>query len=412
MSEIGKAAVTAAVSGAGAAEATATAATLRDLLPPDLLSLISVSFIRSHLLYEEFVDRLVVRVARETGLEAATREPASAQEVVARLGLEARHALVPLDWVLRRLTARGMLEDTGAVGADRRFRSRGAWPAPDPVPVREEQRRHDPACLPSYALAETVAQDYPAFLRGETAGEEVLFSPRRFRLWIDYFSNANGLYAVSNHVGAVAVAAWSRRVGGVILELGGGLGSGALAVLDRLEAAGRLGEIGEYRFTELVPAFLRRGQASLQVRYENPAWLRFGALDMNRPFAEQGVRPGTLAVVYAVNALHVAHDLDFTLGEVLHALEPAGQLIVSECVRPHTRQTIYAEFIFNLMETFRAPRLHPVRRPAGGFLTAEQWRSAIEAAGFADVRFLPDILRVRERVPDFYAAAIGATRPA
>ena len=397
---------------AGAAEATAAAVTLRELLSPELLPLMSVSFIRSHLLYEEFVDRLVLRVGGETGLEAATREPASAQEVVARLGLEARRARVPLDWILRRLAAKGTLEETGAVGADRRFRSRGAWPAPDPALVREEQRRHDPACLPSYMLAEAVAQDYPAFLRGEAVGEEVLFSPRRLRLWIDYFSNANALYAISNYVGAVAVAAWLPRAGGVILEVGGGLASGALAVLDRLEAAGRLGEIGEYRFTELVPAFLRRGQQTLQARYANPVWLRFGALDMNRPFAEQGVRPASVSVVYAVNALHVAHDFDFTLGEVIRALEPGGRLIVSECVRPHAWQTIYAEFIFNLMETFRAPRLHPVYRPAGGFLTAEQWRGAIEAAGFADVRFLPDILRVRERVPDFYVAAIGATRPA
>ena len=132
---------------------------------------------------------------------------------------------------------------------------------------------------------------------------------------------------------------------------------------------------------------------------------------MNRPFAEQGVRPSSLSMVYAVNALHVAHDLGFTLGEVRCALEPGGQLIASECVRPHPWQTIYAEFIFNLMETFRAPRLHPVYRPAGGFLTAEQWRGAIEAAGFGDVRFLPDILRIREEVPDFFAAAIGATRP-
>ena len=403
--------MTAAVSGVKAAEATAAAETLRGLLPPDLLPLISASFVRSHLLFEEFVDRLVLRVARETGLEAATREPASTPEVVARLGLEARRALVPLDWILRRLAERGTLEEASAGGADRRFRSRGAWPQPDPAQMREEQQRHDPACLPSYTLAETVAQDYPAFLRGETAGEEVLFSARRLRLWIDYFSNANCLYAISNHVGAVAVAAWLRRASGVILEVGGGLGSGALAVLDRLEAAGRLGEIGEYRFTELVPAFLRRGQASLQMRHANPAWLRFGTLDMNCPFAEQGVRPASLSVIYAVNALHVAHDLDFTLGEVLRALEPGGQLIVSECVRPHAWQTIYAEFIFNLMETFRAPRLHPVHRPAGGFLTAEQWRGVIEAEGFADVRFLPDILRVRERVPDFYVAAIGATRP-
>jgi SAM-dependent methyltransferase len=398
-------------SGATAADATAAAAALRELLPSALQTLISASFIRSHLLYEEFVDRLVLRVARETGLEAATREPASAQEVVAGLALEARRALVPLDWILRRLAARGTLEEVGAPGGDRRFRSHTTWPAPDPEPVREVQRRHDPSWLPSYTLAETVAQDYPAFLRGEAAGEEVLFSPRRLRLWVDYFSNDNGLYAISNHVGAVAVAEWLPRTGGVILEVGGGLGSGALALLDRLEAAGRLGEIREYRFTELVPAFLRRGQQTLQGRYRDPSWLQFVVLDMNRPFAEQGVRPSSLSMVYAVNALHVAHDLGFTLGEVRCALEPGGQLIASECVRPHSGQTIYAEFVFNLMETFRAPRLHPVYRPAGGFLTAEEWHGAIEAAGFADVRFLPDILRIREDVPDFFAAAIGATRP-
>ena len=67
------------------------------------------------------------------------------------------------------------------------------------------QQAEDPAWLPSYALAETVAQDYPAFLRGQRAGEDVLFSPARLRLWVEFFSNANTLYAVNNTVGAVAV---------------------------------------------------------------------------------------------------------------------------------------------------------------------------------------------------------------
>ncbi|HET7876436.1 MAG TPA: hypothetical protein VFN71_13030, partial [Methylomirabilota bacterium] len=146
-------------------------------------------------------------------------------------------------------------------------------------------------------------------------------------------------------------------------------------------------------------------------RYSAAPRLTFAALDMNRPFAAQGVAPGSLSVVYAVNTLHVAHDLDFTLGEVLHALEPGGRLIVSECVRPRPRQPIYAEFVFNLMETFRSPRLHPLYRPSGGFLTPEQWKAAFEAAGFVETRFLPDILRVREQVPDFSVAAVGATRP-
>ncbi len=398
-----------AAAGFGHAEAAAAAASLGRVLPPGLLPFFDASFIRSHLLYDEFVYRLVLRVAREAGLEAALREPGSAEQIAARAKLEAGRALVPLGWILRRLAARGALEMLGGE-ATRRFRARGPLPALDPAPIREEQLRHDPSWLPSYVVAETVAQDYPAFLRGEVTGEEVLFSPRRLRLWVDYFSNANGLYALNNRVGAVAFEQWLPRDGGVVLELGGGLGSAALAVLERLETAGRFGAIKEYRFTELVPAFLRRGQQTLQARYPAVSWLTFGSLDMNRPFAEQGIAPGSLSVVYAVNTLHVAHDLDFTLGEVLRALEPGGRLIVSECVRLRPGQPIYAEFVFNLMETFRSPRLHPLYRPGGGFLTPDQWKDASEAAGFVDVRFLPDILRIREQVPDFFVVAIGATR--
>jgi SAM-dependent methyltransferase len=256
-----------------------------------------------------------------------------------------------------------------------------------------------------------VARDYPRFLRGEVTGEEVLFSPRRLRLWIDYFSNDNGLYAVNNRVGALAVEQWLPRSGGVLLELGGGLGSGALALLERLETADRLGAIAEYRFTELVAAFLRRGEQALRTRHQELSCLRFASLDMNRSLRAQEVAPGSVSVVYAVNTLHVAHDLDFTLREVLGALEPGGRLIVSECVRSQARQPIESEFVFNLTETFRSPRLHPIYRPRGGFLTPGQWKGAMEAAGFVDIRFLPDIVRVQDQAPKFIAAAIGATRP-
>jgi len=292
-----------------------------------------------------------------------------------------------------------------------RYKSLGPFPALDPAPVREEQLRHEPSWMPAYILAETAARDYPEFLRGEITGEEVLFSPRRLRLWIDYFSNDNGLYVVNNRLGALAVAQWLPRSGAVVLEVGGGLGSGALALLERLEMADRLGAIAEYRFTELVPAFLRRGEQALRTRHPGLSPMTFASLDMNRPFEEQGVAPGSVSVVYAVNTLHVAHDLDFTLREVLGALEPGGRLVVSECVRPRARQPIESEFVFNLTETFRSPRLHPLYRPSGGFLTPGQWKGVMEAVGFADIRFLPDIVRVQERAPRFIAAAIGATRP-
>ena len=394
----------------GRAEAEITAARLREMLPAELAPLIDFSFVRSHLLYEEFVGRLILRVLQEVGLEARLRTGGSVHEIARGEGLDVERAWVPLEWMLRHLTARKVLDEVPGEDSPR-FCARGPLPVEDPVPVREEQSRHDASWMPSYVLAETVAEAYPAFLRGEVPGEEVLFSPRRLRLWIDYFSNANRLYAVNNRVGAFAVEQWVPGDGGVLLELGGGLGSGALAVFERLEMAGRLDAIREYRFTEFVPAFLRRGQQALRARYPERSSLLFGALDMNRPFVDQGIAPESVRVVYAVNTLHVAHDLDFTLGEVRRALEPGGRLIVSECVRPYPRQTIYAEFIFNLLETFRSPRLHPLYRPSGGFLTPEQWQDAIGSAGFVDTQMSPDIMRIRQTVPDFYTAAIGATRP-
>jgi SAM-dependent methyltransferase len=400
---------TQAISGIGhvKAKAEADAALLREMLPPYLLHVIDASFLRSHLLYDEFVYRLVLKVIRETGLESAIREGGSAEAIAARERLEVGQAVVPLDWMLRLLAARGVLEEFRG----EEFRARGPLPTADLVAVRDEQLQHDPSWMPSYVLAETVAQDYPAFLRGAVAGEEVLFSPRRLRLWVDYFSNQNGLYAVNNKVGAAAVEQWLPLDSGVLVELGGGLGSGALAVLERLGAAGRLRAIQEYRFTEMVPAFLRRGEQALRAHRPESVPIRFDALDMNRPFEAQGIAPSSVTAVYAVNTLHVAHDLDFTLGQILRTLRPGGWLIISECVRPYPRQAIYAEFIFNLIQTFRSPRLHPVYRPNGGFLTPDQWKGAIEAAGFADTRFVPDVMRIRRQVPDFFVSAIGAIRP-
>jgi SAM-dependent methyltransferase len=378
------------------------------LLPPSLVPIFDAPFARSHLTFDEHVYRLALGVVGAARLDVVLADWSRPEDVVARAGLEPHRSRVPVDWLLRHLAARGALaQEDDAAG--RRYRIVGTLPVLDASAVQAAQRAHDARCLPSYTVAETVARDYPAFLRGERTGEEILFAPARLALWTSYFSNDNPLYAVNNRVGAVALETWLRPGAGRILELGGGLGSGTAALLERLAGNGRLAEIASYRFTELVPAFLRRGER-VKERFGSPTFLTFAPLDMNRPFGEQGVSPESVAIVYAVNVLHVAHDLAFTLAEIRRVLEPGGQLIVSEGVRPTAGQTMYPEFIFNLLETFRAPRLHPDYRPNGGFLTIEQWRLALEAAGFEHVRAMPDIARIRELFPTFYAAAIGATR--
>ena len=390
-------------------EADRIAAIVAPRLPPELVPLFDARFTRSNALYDEFVYRLTLRVFCDAGLPAAVAEWSNTQEVMARAGFDPGHAAVPVSWMLRHLWRRGVLAGEDAIGGPR-FRAERAPRTLDPAPVAAEQGEHDPACLPSYVLAETAARDYPAFLRGEATGEEILFAPARLPLWVSYFSNDNVLYAVNNRVGAVAVEAWMPRRANTILELGGGLASGTAALLGRLSGAGRLGDLQTYRFTELVPAFLRRGQRLLQDRFPDGPRVTFAPLDMNRSFAEQAVGPESVSIVYAVNTLHVAHDLAFTLGEIRRALEPGGQLIVSECVRPWPADTLYPEFVFNLLQTFRSPCLHPGYRPNGGFLTPEQWTGALETAGFRDVRLLPDVACIRDEFSGFYVAAIGATR--
>ena len=386
-----------------------TARTLAAMLPPALAPIFSGPFIRSCRRYEEFISRLAIGVFRAAGLEAAAREPGRPEEIAARAGLEPQRALAPLDWILRRLAMLGVVRPSSQPAGG--FQLSGPVPDLDPRSLRDEQSRDDPSWLPSYTLAETVAQDYPAFLRGQRSGEEVLFSPARLRLWMEFFSNDNGLYAVNNLVGTAAVEQWMPPGPLLALELGGGLGSAALALLERLRAAGRWPEFREYRFTELVPAFLRRGERALVTRWPDAAFLSFCPLDMNQPFAAQGVERASVGLVYAVNTLHVARDLAFTLGQVFQSLSPGGRLIISECVRPLPGQAIDVEFIFNLMETFRSPVLHPLYRPNGGFLTPELWHRALEAARFVDVRFIPDIRALRQRFPTFNVAAIATTRP-
>jgi len=378
------------------------------LLPPDILPLFGDAFVRSCDLYEEYVFRLTLDVFRRTGLEAVCARPVTTDEAIAKAGLLAEVARVPLDWILRGLAARGVLHTSGD-GPVVRYLLPGDLPELDAASVRSAQAAHDPSALPSYAIAALAAEHYPEVLRGETTGESVLFGPDRIGAWFDYFSNENILYAISNTIGAIACDAALPEAGGAILELGGGLGSGAEALLARLDAKGRASCVSSYRFTEISLPFLRRAQKSLTARFpETP--IAFARLDMNKPFAEAGAAPGVYALVHGVNTLHVATDLTFTLGEIRDALVPRGAVVISECVRPFPGQPVYVEFVFNLLEAFRDPVLDVGWRPNGGFLTPEQWTAALEANGFRDVRIVPDIAVLRDVYPSFVVAAVVASR--
>jgi SAM-dependent methyltransferase len=379
------------------------------LLPPELLPLFDDGFVRSCELIDEYAARLAVEIFRGCGLEAACAQESSVEHAIGRAGLVPSVARVPVAWLCATLARRGWLVRTAGANGESRYRLSQTLPQLDPGEILAAQTAHDPRCLPSYRIVALAAEHYPAVLRGEESGEQALFGPEGVSTWVRYFSNANPLYAISNAVGAIAAAHVLPAGPARILEVGGGLGSGTEALLDRLACVGRRGDISEYRFTELSPLFLKRAQRTLAARYPQCPFA-FGTVDLNRPLAATDIAPGSCSLIYGVNVLHVARDLGATLVELRHALRPGGALVMAECVRPFPGVPVHLELTFSLLAAFRDAVLVPAWRPNGGFLTPEQWSAALEANGFRDVRVYPDIAAIRDTFPGFLVAAIMGTR--
>lgn len=379
------------------------------LYPPELLHHFDDSFITSFDLFEEYIARLTLALFRSTGLEAACRNEATVSQAVARAGLTPGPALVPASWILTMLASRKWIDAKTGTHGERHYRIGHSLPVLDADEILERQRAHDPGCLPSYEIAALAAAHYPAVLRGETSGEQALFGPEGIIPWVKYFSNDNPLYAISNTVGAIAAAHALPGDATAILEIGGGLGSGADTLLGELERSGHAAQLSSYHLTEISPLFLKRAQRNLAARHPHCHFV-FSALDIDRAFSESAIAPHAYSLVYGVNVLHVARDLAATLGELHDALSDGGMLVMAECVRPFPDTPLHLELVFNLLSSFRDAVLVPGWRPNGGFLTPEQWTAALEANGFEAVRIFPDIAAIRDAYPSFVVAAIVARR--
>ena len=381
---------------------------LRRIDDPEIRSLFTPEFILCCEEFDRFTTDMVLRLVRDLALEVPLSDGATAAGLVDRMGFAPR-AEIPLGWFLRKLAGDGYL-DSEPVGAETRYRARGPLPPGDPDRAEARARSIDPRSMPPFAVVRAMVEHAPEFLRGEKTGEEILFSPARLPLWFDYFSNDNLLYQINNRLGAEAVVrALPQGRRATVVEIGGGSGSAALAVAERLLRDASLERIGRYVFSEIVPTFLRRAERALKARCPGLA-IEYLRLDMDRDFEEQGVPRGIADVVYSVNTVHIARDLNATLARIRETLKPGGAAVFSECVRPFAGQPIYVEFVFNFLENFTGVATDAATRPNHGFLTPDNWRKAFEKAGFEKPEILPDVEELARHYDSFFVAAVTARR--
>jgi SAM-dependent methyltransferase len=376
---------------------------------PSIRELFSPEFILCSEHFDSFTTAMVLKVVRELGWEESLARGTSVAELVESRGYAPR-ASIPIAWFFTKLAAEGHVEESGA-GAARVYRSRGPLPHADPDREEAMARAIDPRSAPPFAVVRAMVEHVPEFLAGQRTGEEILFSPVRLPLWFDYFSNENLLYGINNRLGAEAIVrALPHTRPATIVEIGGGSGSAALAVAERLAKDAAVTRVGRYVFTEIVPTFLRRAERNLKAAF--PALpVEFRRLDMDRDFLEQGLEAASADVLYAVNTVHIARDLQATLGRIREVLRPGGVAVFSECVRPRAGQPIYVEFVFNFLENFTGVATDERTRPNHGFLTPENWRAAFRAAGFERPEILPDVEELSRHYEAFFVAAVSARRP-
>src|SRR5208283_3056883 len=206
----------------------------------------------------KLVDLYTLHVAidllRELADPALLERGASADDLLAGGGYVA--AFRPaLGWLLGRAAAAGLDVRT-------------PLPRTDRASVRAACLAVDPSYVPAFTLMDEAAALYPRVARGEVNGDRALLM--KVSLWVTYFDNRNGYYALNNRV--VAAAAAARTAGPArVLEVGAGLGSATEAMLAGLPAVER------YHVTEPIPFFRRRAERALRAAHPSVA-LEFGAL--------------------------------------------------------------------------------------------------------------------------------------
>ena len=317
-----------------------------------------------------------------------------------------------LGWILSRLTEGQWLECSDA----RTYRAPGPVPEDARVEIREAALAIEPGSRPTFDLLDAAADIYPRVARGEASGEQLLFEESsKVHLWLDYFDNANALYAVNNWVGAHAAAKRldrDRSTSVRILEIGAGAGSATQALTGVLHSKGLLDRVEQYTVTEPNPFFRRKGQRALKAQLQRlaPAALAssFQDLDINAPWSDQLDDADAFDLVFGVNVMHLADDLPWSLSQAHGCLKPGGWLVLGECLRPFASQSIWTEFVFQILDGFVAARLHPDYRPNPGFLTVEQWQAALALAGFEGAHASPDAAAIRPIYPRFLTGALCA----
>ncbi|MEV5976427.1 amino acid adenylation domain-containing protein [Streptomyces sp. NPDC052114] len=242
-----------------------------------------------------------------------------------------------------------------------------------------------PDVAPTADLNRAFLRAYPALLRGEVVGTEVMFPDSSMELVQDLYQG-NPLtdffnLLVADTVRAHLDACLPQAAAGEtfqVVELGAGTGATSEKVLPAL--AGHPDRVG-YTFTDISPRFLEYGRERFAAHHP---YVRFQLLNLERGLAEQDFVPGSADAVLATNVVHATRNLRTTLRKMRELLKPGGLLVLNELtsIRP------YLTLGGGVMEGWWAFQDGELRIPNSPLAAPDSWIRLLEEEGYANVRAL------------------------
>jgi SAM-dependent methyltransferase len=203
------------------------------------------------------------------------------------------------------------------------------------------------------------------FVAGRVEAKEII-AEGGGRLW-EVFQARDLVCAVFGH--GVARAMGPMLAGADVLELGTGTGGTTRRMAADLTQANRV------VLSDLRQSFLDRVGAELP-----GVPLESAIIDINVPQPEVG----RFDLIFSTNCIHVAKDLDVTLGWIRQCLKPGGALVLGE--GSHYSEVLPSP-VSVVLSLFNGWWDVPPKaeRPQPGFLLPQHWFAAFERAGYRNM---------------------------
>jgi SAM-dependent methyltransferase len=341
-------------------------------------------------LSKEYVLYLIIDILKKSGIYSLIKSGfISVEDIVRDLQFISK-AGRPISWMLSYIKDYSYLEMKKS-GDSLYYKISRDLPVIDHHKIIRKMMKLDRNVQPSNLLLEKAAKGYPDFFKGNKSAVDILFTEDRMKLWNEYFNNNNSGYVVYNAIATLGLLKWLPRKHNIrILEIGGGMGSAAVFFLKEIHNQGLINKIKEYVFSDVSPILLRAGNKLIMEELPDDHIVELKALDFNKSFLSQGIKPSRLDLVYGVNTLHAAENIIRSLGNIYDSLTRGGKIILSECVRSRREGLLFQELIFNFLDNYADTKLSEVR-PMPGFLDVESWERIFNETKFKNIEIITNV---------------------